>query len=59
MKDTGNIIFSTITNGRTTVKLEIKHSKHVEGSITTYELSDGTGMEILSLTPDQFIEEKI
>ena len=59
MMDTGNVIFSTISNGRTTVNLEINHSKHVEGSITTYELSDGTGMEILSLTPDQFIEEKI
>ena len=59
MKDTGNVIFSTISNGRARVKLEINHSRKIDGSLTTYELTDGTGMEILSLIPDQFIEEKI
>lgn len=59
MKDTGNVIFSTISNGRARVKLEVNHFRKVDGSLTTYELADGTGMEILSLIPDQFIEEKI
>ena len=59
MKDIGNIIFSTISNGRPSVKLEVKHSRKVDGSLTTYELADGTEIEILSLAPDQFIEEKI
>ena len=59
MKDAGNVIFSTISNGRARVKLEINHSRKIDGSLTTYELADGTEIEILSLTPDQFIEEKI
>ena len=41
------------------MKLEVNHSRKVDGSLTTYELADGTEIEILSLTPDQFIEEKI
>lgn len=59
VKDTGNVISSTISNGKTSVKLEVNHARKVEGSITTYELADGIGIEILSLTPDQFIEDKI
>ena len=59
MKGTGNVIFSTISNSRASVKLEVNHSRKVDGSLTTYELADGTEIEILSLTPDQFIEEKI
>ena len=59
MKDTGNIIFSTVSNGKTSVKLEVNHARKVDGTISTYELADGTEIEILSLTPDQFIEEKI
>ena len=41
------------------MKLEVNHSRKVDGSLTTYELADGTEIEILSLAPDQFIEEKI
>ena len=59
IKDTGNVIVSTVSNGKTSVKLEVNHVRKVEGTITTYELTDGTEIEILSLTPDQFIEEKI
>jgi len=59
IKDTGNVIFSTVSSGKTTVKIEVNHTRKVEGTITTYELADGTEIEILSLTPDQFIEEKI
>ena len=59
MKGTGNVIFSTISNSRASVKLEVNQSRKVDGSLTTYELADGTEIEILSLTPDQFIEEKI
>jgi predicted nucleotidyltransferase component of viral defense system len=57
--DTGNVILSTVSNGKTSVKLEVNHARKVEGTITTYVLADGTEIEILSLTPDQFIEEKI
>ena len=59
IKDTGNVVSSTVSDGKTIVKLEVNHARKVEGTITTYELADGTEMEILSLTPDQFIEEKI
>ena len=59
IKNTGNVILSTVSNGKTSVKLEVNHAQKVAGTITTYELADGTEIEILSLTPDQFIEEKI
>lgn len=59
IKDTGDVIFSAVSNGKTAVKIEVNHARKVEGTITTYELADGTEIEILSLTPDQFIEEKI
>jgi predicted nucleotidyltransferase component of viral defense system len=59
IKDTGNVIFSSVSNGKTIVKLEVNHTRKVDGSITSYELVDGTGIEILSLTPDQLINEKI
>ena len=59
MKDTGNVIFSSVSNGKTIVKLEVNHTRKVNGSITSYELVDGTGIEILSLMPDQLINEII
>ncbi len=59
IKDTGNVIFSSISNGNVTVKLEINHASAITGTQMPYLLADGSSMEILSLTPDQFIEEKI
>ena len=59
IKDTGNVISSSITNGNATVKVEINHASATIGIQMPYVLADGSTMEILSLTPDQFIEEKM
>ena len=58
-KDTGNVIFSNVSNGSVSVKVEINHVSDVSGTQMPYELADGSSIEILSLTPDQFIKEKI
>ena len=59
IKDTGNVIFSSISNGNETVKVEINHAVKITGTQMPYVLADGSTMEVLSLTADQFIEEKI
>ena len=59
LKDTGNVIFSNVSNGSVSVKVEINHASGVSGTQMPYELADGSSIEILSLTPDQFIKEKI
>lgn len=59
IKDTGNVIFSNIHNNKSTVKVEINHSAVIQGSQMKYEVADGSNIEILSLTADQFVMEKI
>ena len=59
LKDTGNVIFSNVRNDNANVKVEINHASDVVGTQMAYELADGSGIEVLSLTPDQFICEKI
>ncbi|MCL5783363.1 MAG: nucleotidyl transferase AbiEii/AbiGii toxin family protein [Candidatus Thermoplasmatota archaeon] len=59
LKDTGNVIFSNVSNGSVSVKVKINHVSDVSGTQMPYELADGSSIEILSLTPDQFIKEKI
>ena len=59
MKDTGNVILSQISNRMVEVRLEINHKRKVEGIPVKYELSDGSYTEVLSLSPNQIILEKI
>jgi predicted nucleotidyltransferase component of viral defense system len=59
IKDAGNIIFSNVRSGIASVKVEVNHVSNMEGTQMLYQLADGSSMEILSLTQDQFIEEMI
>ena len=59
IEDTGNVIFSTIRNNDATIRVEINHVSDVTGNLMKYELTDGSNVEVLSLTADQFINEKI
>lgn len=59
IKDTGNVIFYSIKNNSAVVKVEVKQVSKVIGNQIAYELADGSHMEIISLTADQFINEKI
>ena len=41
------------------VKVEVNHVAEIVGHQMKFEMADGSNIEILSLTPDQFINEKI
>lgn len=58
-KDTGNVIFSSISDGRVTVQLEVNHSVATQGEQVLYELVDGTVIEVFSLSPQRIVLEKI
>ncbi|MCW6168665.1 MAG: nucleotidyl transferase AbiEii/AbiGii toxin family protein [Thermoplasmatales archaeon] len=59
IKDTGNVIFSSIKNNNAIVGVEVNHVFNATGNQIAYELTDGSHIEVLSLTADQFIEEKM
>ena len=59
IKDTGNVISSNITNNNSVVKVEVNYVAEIMGHQMKFEMADGSNIEILSLTPDQFINEKI
>jgi len=57
-KTTENTIFSNISNGLTEVKFEASCQKK-DGTLTAYELIDGSFVDILSLTPQEYFREKL
>lgn len=57
-KTTDNTIFSNISNGLTEVKFEVSFQKK-KGTLTNYELIDGSFIDILSLTPKEYFYEKM
>ena len=59
IKDTGDAISLTIKNNNAMVRVEVNHVSSVAGNQMAYELNDGTHVEVLSLTVDQFINEKM
>jgi predicted nucleotidyltransferase component of viral defense system len=60
LKDTGNIIFSNISNNDVGVKIEINHKYYPENSVEMeYELIDGNTLNVLTLSAESLIHEKI
>lgn len=60
IKDTGNIIFMGFLYGNTYIKVELNHISKIPTFIPTrFERSDGTFIDVLSLTPNSLILEKI
>ncbi|HIH60916.1 MAG TPA: nucleotidyl transferase AbiEii/AbiGii toxin family protein [Ferroplasma sp.] len=60
LKDTGNILFSNISENNTNVKIEINHKCYPENPVEIeYELIDGNTLNVLSLSPENLIIEKI
>jgi predicted nucleotidyltransferase component of viral defense system len=53
------VIFSSIKNNDAMIRVEVNHVSDVTGNQIKYELTDGSHVEVLSLTADQFINEKI
>ncbi len=59
IKDTGNVTFTDISNGNVSVRIEVNHINKIHRINTFYELVDGTLIDILSLSINQLILEKI
>ncbi len=60
IKDTGNLIFMAFSSGDTYLKVEINYvKKPISPVASRFEKVDGTYTEILTLTPEEFILEKI
>ncbi len=60
IKDTGNLIFMAFSSGDTYLKVEINYvKKSISPVASRFEKVDGTYTEILTLTPEEFILEKI
>ena len=59
IEDNGNVIFSSIKNNNAMVRVGVNHVSTVAGNQMAYELSDGSHVEVLSPTADQFINEKM
>jgi predicted nucleotidyltransferase component of viral defense system len=60
LKDTGNILFSNILDGNVNVKIEINHKHYPENPVEMdYELIEGNTVNVLTLSPEDLIKEKI
>ncbi len=60
LKDTGNIFFSNISENSVNVKIEINHKYYPENPVEMeYELVDGNTINVLTLSPEDLIKEKI
>ncbi len=59
-KDTGNILFSNISENNISVKIEINHKYYPENPVEMeYELIDGNTINVLTLSAEDLINEKI
>jgi len=60
IKDTGNLLFMAFSLGGAYMKVEINHRKgHLAPISMGFERVDGTRMEVLTLSPDELMLEKI
>lgn len=60
LKDTDNILFANISDGNVSVKIEINHKYYPENPVEMeYELIDGNSVNVLTLSPEDLIKEKI
>ena len=59
-RKTANLVFCKISNGSVEVSVEINHSaKRKPAIVKSYEKSDGSFMDVLTLSPEDLILEKI
>lgn len=58
-KKTGNLAFSKISNGRVEVRLEVNFSSSKSPVVAPFERVDGSLIDVLTLSPEQLILEKI
>jgi predicted nucleotidyltransferase component of viral defense system len=58
-KMTENVIFAKISSGETEVRLEVNLSARKNGAPKPYERLDGSFMDVLTLSPEELVLEKI
>ncbi len=58
-KSTGNVLFSSISDGRTNANLEVNLRKKVHSIVLPYINADGTSFQIRTLSAENLILEKI
>ncbi len=59
-KKTDNLIFCKVSNGGVEIRIEINHSARKAGAIVRpYEKTDGSFMDVLTLSPEDLVLEKI
>jgi predicted nucleotidyltransferase component of viral defense system len=58
-KKTENLLFARLTNGEAAVRLEVNFTARKKGIATQFEKVDGSVMQVLSLSPEDLILEKI
>lgn len=57
-KQTKNLLYAKASNGQTEVMLEANLAAKRKGTVCGYERTDGSIMQILSLTPEELLLEK-
>ncbi len=57
-KQTENVVFAKISNNQTVVSLEISVRKAPPAVSMGFEKADGSSIEVLSLSPEDFLAEK-
>jgi len=58
-RKTDNLVFCKISNGSIEVRVEINHAVKKPAIVKSYEKSDGSFMDVLTLSPEDLILEKI
>ncbi len=60
IKDTGNLLFIRFSSGASYLRVEINYKKEKINPISTgFEMTDGTHINVLTLTPEDLMLEKI
>jgi predicted nucleotidyltransferase component of viral defense system len=58
-KKTANLVFCKVSNGRTEMRIELNHSARKSAIVRPYEKTDGSFMDVLTLSPEDLLMEKI
>ncbi len=58
LKKTENLFFAKISDGRVEVRVEINFARRVHPVVARYERADGSFLDVLTLSPEDFLLEK-
>ncbi|MCX6799469.1 MAG: nucleotidyl transferase AbiEii/AbiGii toxin family protein, partial [Candidatus Diapherotrites archaeon] len=58
-KKTQNLVFTKISNENAEVRVELNFSSRKKGAVRAYERVNGTIADVLALTPEELVLEKI